>query len=101
MSELVKRVAATDLIHSTKAVMDFVTKGGESVEITYHGVPRALISPIVPTASAAGNPVERAIRDGLATVPEYLPLPRRAEPLRGRSGLTVDALLAEVRADKA
>lgn len=85
------------MIHSTKAVMDLVIRGGKTVEVTYHGVAKARIVPIAEVPAATGNSVEQAVRAGRAVPPGFLPLPSRDEPLRGTSGLTVDELLAEDR----
>jgi antitoxin (DNA-binding transcriptional repressor) of toxin-antitoxin stability system len=101
MSETAESVTSTDLIHATSRVMSLVTDHGKSVEVTYHGVPRAIIVP-VPSSQIAtsSNPVERAIAQGRATTPRRLRLPRRSGPLTGDSGLTVEDLLAETRAER-
>ncbi|MDR1189167.1 MAG: hypothetical protein LBK95_17240 [Bifidobacteriaceae bacterium] len=94
-------VTSTNLIHATRAVMGLVIDQGKTIDVTYHGVPRARIAPVTSSRHGmASNPVAGAIEQGRAAAPRCLSLPRHG-PLVGESGLTVDELLAETRAERA
>jgi (2Fe-2S) ferredoxin len=46
--------------------MDAVIHDGKTLEVTYHGVTKARITPIADAVTATGNPVEQAVRSGRA-----------------------------------
>ncbi|MDR1189401.1 MAG: hypothetical protein LBK95_18455 [Bifidobacteriaceae bacterium] len=66
MRQAIGRVSSSDLTDSTKRVMDAVIHDGKTLEVTYHGVTKARITPIADAVTATGNPVEQAVRSGRA-----------------------------------
>ena len=66
-------------------------RAGETFVVTHHGVPVALLSPLV------GDPVERLVRSGAATGPSVRLDLRSLEARRVTGGISASDALAEDR----
>jgi prevent-host-death family protein len=88
-----RRVGIRELRDNLTALMRRV-RNGETIEVTYDGVPVALISPLVPSNS------ERLVNAGLATPARRRFDPDRITPRPVTGPVTASEALEEDRADR-